>query len=78
MEISKPGRTVRLPYPIGETVYLDGREDRVPGKIVAFNAFPGMLKATVQWSDNPYNSADHFLFELTTEYEPRYPAGLRD
>lgn len=68
----KSSRAVRLPYRFGETVYLKGREDCVPGTVVAFMILPNMVKADVTWSDHAFNQSENFPCELTTEYEPTY------
>jgi hypothetical protein len=76
--LSQPGRTVRLPYHYGDTVYLTGREDHVPGIVIGYEILPGALKAQVRWTDYAFTPVEHFLCELTTEYEPQFASRSRD
>ena len=67
---SKP--RVRLPYRFGETVYLRGREEKVAGIVISFEATPGAVFTEVRWSDQPFTYGAHNDFELSTDYEPEF------
>jgi len=77
MESVNPGRSVRLPYHFGQQVYLNGRDDEIPGTVVAFLILPGMIKADITWSDNPFHQSENFPCELSTD-EPNFTLRRQD
>jgi hypothetical protein len=72
METEKPRRSVQLPYRFGDTIYLRGRQDCVPGTVCAFEILPAGIKVCITWSDHPYCQSQNFLCELSEDYEPTF------
>ena len=70
--MAKRQRTVDLPYRFGQVMFLANRDACIPGMVVGYTVIPGALKPVIRWSNDPNSSTDHFLCELTEEYEPRF------
>jgi hypothetical protein len=67
----REGRSVRLPFGFGDTVYHKARIERVPGYVVGFIVVPGQTKILVRWGTD-LQQDEHFFGELTTEFTPSF------
>ena len=67
-----PDRVACHPFDFGDIVYFKCRTQKIPGMVIGFvyvSGSPG--KVLVKWGDDA-QQMEHFLIELTTEYEPDF------
>jgi hypothetical protein len=62
--------TLHVDYTIGQTVYLQHRQEKLPGMVTGLIVRRGMVAYLVGWGDA--SESNHFDVELTGEYSPDF------
>ena len=62
--------TLNLEFPMGSTVYLRLRQERMAGMVTGITVWPTGLVYRIAWGDS--SETTHFEMELADAFEPNF------